>query len=69
MPVATEHQLAGRHVDVIDAGRRSTSMISSRHADGDALIGEAAVLVERLVGLRDDVLVLLVGGHIDDLVE
>ena len=37
-------------------------------ARDDALGRELAVLVEQAVGLRDDVLLLLVGGHVDDLV-
>ena len=37
-------------------------------AAGDAWTDEVVVLVQRLVGLRHDVLVLHVGGHIDDLV-
>ena len=34
----------------------------------DALGGEVAFVVERRVGLRDDVLLLLVGRHVVDLV-
>ena len=37
-------------------------------AAGDAGTDEVVVLVQRLVGLSDDILVLLVGGHIDDLI-
>ena len=35
---------------------------------GDALVDDDAVLVHRLAGLGDDILVLLIGGHILDLV-
>ena len=58
----------GRDVDVVDALARRLRVISSRLRHGDALVDEAAVLIERLVGLRDDVLVLLVGGHVVNLV-
>ena len=37
-------------------------------AAGDALVDEAAVLIHRLVGLADGVLILHVGGHVLDLV-
>src|SRR3712207_8772861 len=37
-------------------------------ADQDALLGEAALRVERRVGLGDDEAVLLVGGQVVDLV-
>ena len=37
-------------------------------ADQDAVLGEAAVVVQDRGGLGDDVLLLLVGGEVDDLV-
>ena len=60
--------LARRDVHVVDGAHR--------HIDGLFLVGpgeghvggEPAVGVERLVHLRDDVIVLLVGGHVLDLV-
>ena len=60
-------ELLGRDVHVVDhlAGQLGDLRLS---AAGDALVDERAVLVERLVRLRDDVLVLLVRGEIVDLV-
>ena len=56
-----------RNVHVVDL--RSIELLDVvAVAAGDAGTDEVVVLVQRLVGLSDDILVLLVGGHIDDLI-
>ena len=61
-----DHHL-GADVDVIDVLAVDLNGIVAVTA-GDALVDEHAVLVDRLARLRDDVLVLDVGGHVLDLV-
>ena len=59
--------LLGAHVHVLDLVRRAprgTVAVARR----DALVDEVALVVERRVGLRDDVLLLLVGREVLDLV-
>ena len=56
------------HVHVSRRFSRSTSMISSRWRQVTRLLMSLALLVERLGCLRDDVLVLHVGRHVDDFV-
>ena len=59
--------LLGRDVHVFDlAGARLRERVPV--ARRDALGGEVALVVERRVGLRDDVLLFLVGRHVVDLV-
>ena len=59
--------LLGRDVHVLDlAGARLRERVAV--ARRDALGGEVALVVERRVGLRDDVLLFLVGRHVVDLV-
>ena len=59
--------LLGRDVHVLDlAGARLGERVAV--ARRDALGGEVALVVERRVGLRDDVLLLLVGRDVLDLV-
>ena len=59
--------LLGRDVHVGDAGGFEFEELALVAA-GDGLALEGAVLVERGVGLRDDVLFFLVGGEVVDLV-
>ncbi|MPN24191.1 hypothetical protein SDC9_171585 [bioreactor metagenome] len=61
-------QLLGRNVHIIDLfGLHLEYFIPYAHHD--ALVGKPlAGLVKRFVGLRDDVLVLFVSGHVGDLV-
>ena len=55
--------------DVHELDRRGGDLDELGHVAGDDAVGEeVAVLVEQAVGLGDDVLLLLVGGHVDDLV-
>ena len=60
--------LPRRDVHVVDAGRLDVVDLAALAADQDLGVGERALGVERAVGLRDDVLVLLVGGQVVDLV-
>ena len=61
------HDLLGRHVHVLDlAGARLREGVAV--ARRDALGGEVALVVERRVGLRDDVLLLLVRREVLDVV-
>src|SRR3954453_4424423 len=59
--------LLGRHVHVFDlAGARLREGVAI--ARRDALGGEVTLVVERRIGLCDDVLLFLVGRHVVDLV-
>ena len=65
--VATETTCFGRHVHVLDlvrAGLRERVPVARR----DALVDEVALVVEAGVRLGDDVLLLLVGREVLDLV-
>ena len=62
------HHLARRDVHVVDARAGHVVDLAALGADEDAGLGEGAVVVQRRVGLRDDVQVLLVGGEVVDLV-
>ena len=70
---------AGRHVGDLGGGAEEDVALElqlevlergglRRAPHEDALLGEGAVVVERRVGLGDDVLLFLVGGEVDDLV-
>ena len=63
MSVVAPKKLSGlQHLaEVVEAGGLR------RAAHEDALVDERAVGVDRRVGLGDDVVLLLVGGHVDDL--
>ena len=61
------HDLLGADVHVVDLVRpRLGERVAV--AGRDPLVDEVAVVVERRVGLGDVVLLLLVGGEVDDLV-
>src|SRR4051812_33211059 len=60
--------LPRRDVHVVDVLRGEVVDLAALGADQDPLLGEAALRVERRVGLRDDEAVLLVGGQVVDLV-
>src|SRR3569833_2848523 len=62
------HHLARRDVDVVHVGRRAELDLAALPADQDAVLGEVAVVVDRRVGLGDDVPVLLVRGEVVALV-
>src|SRR4051794_14458720 len=62
------HHLARRDVHVVDGRRLDVVDLAALLADQDARLDEGAVGVERRVGLRDDVPVLLVGGEVVDRV-
>ena len=67
--VAAETIWRGGDVHVVDVVGRDVLDLAALDAHEDALVGEGgAVLVEGGVGLRDDVLVLLVGGQVVRLV-
>ena len=59
-------ELLGRHVHEVDAVGRDQEHVAGMAAD-DEVLGQAAVLVEHGIGLRDVVLPLLHGREIDDL--
>ncbi len=59
---AEEDGLLELQVQVLERGRLR------RPTHEDALVLEGAIVVQRRVGLGDDVLLLLVGGEVDDLV-
>ncbi len=61
------HHHFGRNVHKVGAGRLDLDYLGAR-ARGDALFNEAVFLVERLVCLRDDIVILHIGGHVHDLV-
>ena len=58
--------LVRRHVHVVDLVRRHQRHVAA-DAGADQLVGVGAVLVERRVGLRDRVAVLVLGGEVLDL--
>ncbi len=60
--------LARGDVHVVDLVRRHLVDLAALAADQDRWVLEGAVALQRLVGLRDDVLVLLVGRQVVDLV-
>src|SRR3954447_22467889 len=60
--------LTRRDVHVVDVLGSEVVDLTALGADQDPLLGEAALRVERAVGLRDDEAVLLVGGQVVDLV-
>ena len=62
------HHLARRDVHVVDLAREELGDLAVALADQHPLVDELALLVERGVGLRDDVAVLVVGGEVVDLV-
>ncbi len=62
------HHLARRDVHVVHVRRLDVVDLAAALADQDAVLGEAQLVVERGVGLRDDEAVLLVGGDVVDLV-
>ncbi len=62
------HHLARRDVHVVHLGRGHVLDLALLPADQDACLDEPAVVVDRRVGLRHDVAVLLVGGQVVDLV-
>ena len=60
---ATETRLLGRHVDHVDLLARrhhELALVAARHE----VVGEAALAVERGVGLGDGVAAFLAGGHV-----
>ena len=60
------HDLLGADVHVVDVlGRLHAELVAV--ADHDALLGEVLPIIERRVGLRDVVALLLVGGEVLDL--
>lgn len=61
------HHLARRDVDVVHVGRRDEFDLAALPAHQNAALGEVAVVVDRRVGLGDDVPVLLVRGEVVDL--
>ena len=63
MAVASGHHLPRRDVHVVDL-LGSSSSTSPPFDVRDLLLGEVAVLGQRLVGLRLDEAVLLVGGQV-----
>ncbi len=65
--VATLDDLLGRDVHVVDLVRAAPRERVAE-ARRDALVDEVTLGVERGVGLRDVMLLFLVGGEIDDLV-
>ena len=62
------HHLARRDVHVVDLVGQDLADLTVTLADQDALLGEAVLVVQRRVRLGDDVLVLVVGGEVVDLV-
>ena len=62
------HHLARGDVHVVDVLARDVLDLAALGADQDALLVEVAVGVDDRVGLRDDVLVLLVGRQVVHLV-
>ena len=62
------HQLLRRHVHVVDLARRDVVDLAPTRTHEHALLDEVALLVDPGVGLRDDEVVLVVGGEIRDLV-
>ena len=62
------HHLARRDVHVVDLVGQDLADLTVTLADQHALLGEAVLVVQRRVGLGDDVLVLVVGGEVVDLV-
>ena len=66
--VATEHELLRRHVHVLDLVGGEEADLAATHAHEHALVEEVALLVDAHVRLRDDVLVLVVGREVLDLV-
>ena len=62
------HHLARRDVHVVDLVTGDELDLSALGAHEHALLGEVALEVDRRVGLGDDVLVLLVGGQVVDVV-
>ena len=66
--VATEHELLRRHVHVLDLVGRDVADLAAAGTHEHALVEEVALLVDARVRLRDDVLVLVVGREVRDLV-
>ncbi len=62
------HHLARRDVHVVDLVAGDELDLSTLGAHEHAVLGEVVLLVERRVGLGDDVAVLLVGGQVVDVV-
>ena len=62
------HHLARRDVHVVDLAGEELGDLAVALAHQHPLVDELALLVERGVGLRDDVAVLVVGGEVVDLV-
>ena len=62
------HHLASGDVHVVHLGAGDILDLAALGADQDALLGVVAIGRERGVGLGDDVLVLLVGRQVVDLV-
>ena len=62
------HHLARRDVHVVDVDAGDVLDLATLTTDQDALLRERAVRVQRRVGLRDDVQVLLVRGQVVDRV-
>jgi hypothetical protein len=65
---ADRHHLARRDVHVVDLVGRDELDLATLAAHQHPGLGEVAFGRQRRVGLRDDVLVLLVGGEVVDLV-
>src|SRR6516165_8571575 len=62
------HHLPRGHVHVVDLVRRDGVHLAALAADQHAVLRDRPVRLQRRVGLRDDVPVLLVGGQVIDLV-
>ena len=62
------HHLARGDVHVVDVDAGDVVDLAALGADQHAVVGEVALGVDDGVGLRDDVLVLLVGGQVVHLV-
>src|SRR4051812_46972066 len=60
--------LVGRDVHEVDLLRRDRHVLAGLGAADELLVAQLAVLVERRVGLRDELLFLLGGVQVDDLV-
>ena len=62
------HELLRRHVHVLDLVGGDEADLAPTRAHEHAVLEEPALLVDRRVRLRDDVLVLVVGREVRDLV-
>ena len=62
------HELLRRHVHVLDLAGRHVVDLAPAGTNEHPRLEEVALLVDAGVGLRDDVLVLVVGGEVRDLV-